>query len=278
MRRLTRLLGATLLVALVGCSPGAPAASGGAPTGRPTEVVRDDLQETYELTWGDPGTRRAAEVLARVEYEERLAQCLAERGAGHVPGPFVDAGEREPGPLSWFDPLLPVDGAGDLLVPRERPTAELVPTRTWPGRAPTSADLEACVPGPPEVPAVDPALDDRLYELVEDALGDAVEVDGYGACLADAGFEAATRDDLVDVVLLERTADGAPGQRERDAVVADAACRADAHGAAMAALDEPLRAFREQHAVELAALPGRAAALEQQAREAADRIGLAIDW
>ncbi len=81
MRRLTRLLGATLLVALVGCSPGAPAASGGAPTGRPTEVVRDDLQETYELTWGDPGTRRAAEVLARVEYEERLAQCLAERGA-----------------------------------------------------------------------------------------------------------------------------------------------------------------------------------------------------
>ena len=57
-------------------------------------------------------------MLARVEYEERLANCLAARGAGHVPAPFVDVSEREPGPLSWYDPLLPVDDARTSSSPR----------------------------------------------------------------------------------------------------------------------------------------------------------------
>ncbi len=73
------------------------------------------------------------------------------------------------------------------------------------------------MPGPPEVPAVDPALDDRLYELVEDALGDAVEVDGYGTACPTPGSRPppATTWSTSSCSSGRRTAH--PGQRERDA-------------------------------------------------------------
>ena len=272
MRRLTVLL-LVLPVLLAGCAAAAPQEPA-----RDAQDVRAELQRTYEQTWGDPRTRHAVEVLAYVEHEERLASCLAARGAGHVPAPFTDAAAREPGPLSWYDPLLPVDARSDLLVPADGPAPTLVPTRTWPGRKASAAEVGACLEGPPQVAAVDPVLDDRLYDLVTEALGADAQVEGYRECLRDSGFDAGDRDELVDVLLGERTPDGRPGPRERAAVEADAACRSEAHEAAMAALDEPLRTFRETHADELARTREEAAGLRSRAVDAAARMGLAVTW
>lgn len=272
MRRLT-VLPLVLPVLLAGCAAAAPQ-----PPARDAEDVRADLQDTYEQTWGDPRTRHAVEVLAYVEQEERLATCLAARGAGHVPAPFTDVTAREPGPLSWYDPLLPVDARADVLVPVVGPAPTVVPTRTWPGRRASAAEVGACLEGPPQVAAVDPTLDDRLYDLVTEALGADAQVAGYQDCLRDSGFDAADRDELVDLVLGEREPDGSPGPREQAAVESDASCRSEAHEAAMAAIDEPLRTFRETHADELAATHEEAAGLRSRAVDAAERIGLDVTW
>jgi hypothetical protein len=280
VRRLSRTaLAASVLAATVaGCAADGRAGDGGDQAGRDAERVRHELQLTYEQTWGDPRTRHAAEVIGWVEPQERFGACLAERGAGYEPEPFVDVTAPDPGPLSWYDPLVPVDGSGEVIAPAEHEPVHVPVTRTWPGPPPTADDIGACLSGPPEAPAVDPALDDALYQLVTDVLGDRTQVDGYRDCLHANGFEAATRNELVDAVLAERGADGAPGPRERDAVVADAACRAQAHREAMAALDEPLTAFRREHAAELTAADGRAADLRRRAEAAAGRMGLAVTW
>ncbi len=217
-------------------------------------------------------------MLAYVEQEERLATCLAARGAGHVPAPFTDVAARYPGPLSWYDPLLPVDARADVLAPVSGPAPTIVPTRTWPGRRASAAELGACLEGPPQVTAVDQTLDDQLYDLVTEALGADAQVADYEDCLRDSGFDAGDRDELVDVVLAERMPDGRPGPREQAAVEADASCRRDAHEAAMAALDEPLRTFRETHADELARTDEEAAGLRSRAEDAAERIGLVVTW
>lgn len=283
MRRLTRA-GAALLVivpltALVACSsPPADQVPAAAPTEpRAAEEVRLALQASYDLTWGDPRTRHAAEVTAYVRYEEDLAACFAERGAGHVPAPFLDATAPDPGPLSWYDALVPVGSDDGLLVPLQPQATEVLASRRWPGAAPTSADLEACVDGPPAAPAVDPELDDALYLLVTDVLGADAEVVGYADCLAAAGLEGAARDDLVTTVLDRRPAQG-PAPDEAVAVAVDGSCRATAFRDAMAALDAPLADFTRRHADRLADLGVQAENVRQQAREDADRMGLAVSW
>ncbi len=283
MRRLTRVRALLLVVvpvaALVACSssPADPSPVAAPTEPRAPEEVRLALQESYDLTWGDPRTRHAAEVAAYVRYEEELAGCLAERGAGHVPAPFLDATAPDPGPLSWYDALVPLGSGDGLLVPLQPEAIEVPASRRWPGPAATSADLEACVDGPPAAPAVDPELDDALYRLVTDVLGPDAEVDGYADCLAAAGLEGAVRADLVTTVLDRRPARG-PAPDEAVAVAVDGSCRATAFRDAMAALDLPLADFTRRHADRLADLEAQAEGVRQRGREDAARMGLVVSW
>lgn len=286
MFQLVRSLAAALVagVAVSGCGT---LPLGSTVSDRPAAQVRGQLQSLYDLTWGTPPARQALEVEAYVAYQERMAECLAQRGWAHQPAPFVDATAATRPPLDWSDVLVPADAdqtrAIGLGLPRHV-AAEVTPAKRWPGRVAPAETVVACeqqATRPEAIPAVDPELDDALYRLVQERTKGAASdlARSYPGCMQQAGFSVQARADLAALVSSERDeSSSAPSARELKGAVADAGCRRAAHEAAMAGLDAPLKEFAAAHATRLSELAGTPAEIQARAKVGAERIGLVLRW
>jgi len=278
-------LAAALTFALSGC--GSVVVGTRAPAeARSAGAVRADLNRLYHFTWGPPQARQASEVLSYVGFQQRVGKCLAERGYGYTPGPFLDATSANPPPLDWYPALLPVDAAEGGERGFSRPTAtavEVRPTKRWPGQAPSPDVQMACeeqAQGTPP-PALNPELDEKLSRLVGERVDSTASTDPrrYVACMRSKGqIVRGDRVDFVQSFVEARPVGGGVSAEERRAAVADAVCRATAHADVMANLDAPLRTFAQDNGDQLARSADRLQALTSQAQRAAASIGLNIDW
>jgi hypothetical protein len=274
--------------------------AGGDRDGRAAAQVSADLARLHELTWGSQPARQAVEVLAYVEFHERMGVCLRGLGFGHTPEPFRDATTPDPPPLDWLTALPPTDeriAAARGFGPPEV-SAQTTPRRgIWPGPQAWVTEREICerqatrAGGPraaPDgkpagsLPALDPSRYEELFRLAHDRRVkkiDAAGEDGYADCMHAAGAPLDNGRGGTARMLFARRAEGGPATAEEKRVaVADARCRAPMHRKAMAALDAPLREFRARHAARLAGLAARPDELQAHARRAAGRIGLPVGW
>ncbi len=269
---------------LVGCGEAVAGAPGREP--RPSAAIEQEVHQLYELTWGSPLARQALEVLAYVEFHEGVADCLQAEGLRHVAGPFLDATDASPPPAGWQAALLPVDEGAASLRGFETPdvvAAEVRPGKRWDGRAASASEQSACeekvqmrAPGP-----LDPELDAELHRLVDSRVAVTPSAgDGrYRQCMESLGHDVREdRDSFVTSFVNRRLAPNEATAAERRAAVADARCRTEAHRDLMQSIDQPLQKFRSANVDRLAELEQRPEQLQAEARSAAARVDLRVDW
>lgn len=161
-------------------------------------------------------------------------------------------------------------------------TSGLTGTVTCAVRMKMAQNCEEAVGVPDSPPAIDPDLDEELYQLTGHLVRDTASAspDRYNACMSAAGYPIdSTREQLVASFAGQRAASNQPPTAaERSAAVADATCRRSGYEQVMAKLAGQLTQFKQRHRDRLAALAYRPAQLQAQAQQAAQRIKLSVDW
>lgn len=299
-------------------APTEPASTAGAPTARADDAAR--LAATEELlgrlsvaTTGSAADSYAFGLLRYERYELGLAACMADAGQTYTPRrlpPFQPPAEGWPDALRLFDATRRTDvaaaaarglGFADALAARgawrERVGPDAAPgsaTLAAAGRRRYRAAYDAClddlgvmVSDERDAPILNRPLYDALYVAVADVIGrpelEALR-QGYGPCMAAAGYPAVTDGDS-----LFRAAHGLFGafdatpqtssaawraarDAERRLAVADARCRAELHRAALVALEPVLARFVRDHEAEIEQSVALSADLRARAAAVADRV------
>ena len=237
------------------------------------------LQAVSRLITGTPRQRAAGDLLEYHAFQDPIRQCMAQRGFGYTPPPYVpapagpDTGSLGIGDANWFAPLRPDSlGIGEsyLQLPPPEPPS-LNPGYTSldeAGRARYNSALDTC-----GIVSTDVDFPPMSRRLAADVLGLMLAVGrmpavkasgrGYAMCLARYGVTADGYDDLVERVILRYgPVPGGPAgtawlsarRVERAAAAADVACRTRTYRIAMVLLGPRLDTFVSAHVADFAEL------------------------
>lgn len=244
--------------------------SGSAGLGADVEQAEGRVLDMEARVNGTVSERMAVERLTYVRYQGAIATCMRAAGWRYAPPPFASGSAHWAGPHFDEDALWPVDpqqvdGAGlglaaDARVAWTQTHGPFDPTNPGPLDEPTrdaySAAVDACQPATATYADLwgqygVPSLRVEWAQLkTEASTAEAVRQaqERYPACMAQAGWAASSRSELVE--MLSRQFHDASGalldpasaafrsaeSAERAAAKADIGCRDAAHAAAMVVL------------------------------------------
>ena len=248
-----------------------------------TLSVQAEIDQLHERIMGSAADRSAGEFLTYMKVQGTLRTCMAETGFVYSPPLFVDpyANRAVPSP-DFLQEIVPVDAMsvnlhglsvsssyGDL--GRVADVAGVNADALIGARKTAfNGQIEQCkntITGLQDTtfPSAATALEGQFEHAVDSALNRAkvgALAAGYGDCMQHAGYNVASRDDLLALIDAQYQAqiapDGTKGTgwagvvaSEHRAAEADARCRYDAYVAAMAAIAPALSDFATAHVDDL---------------------------